>query len=52
MLMNYPSTEVTLADLERARWLVAMRNFLHRFVYSFMWSGFLLELQVSDMDRI
>jgi len=37
---------VTLADLERAQWLVAMFSLLHRFVYSFMWSGFLLELRL------
>ena len=42
--MNYPSTIATLADLERARWWKVMFILLHRSMYNFMWSGFLLKL--------
>ena len=46
MRMTYPLVVVRLADLERAQWLVVMFNFLHRCMYSFMWSGFLLKLRL------
>ena len=50
--MNFPLVAVTLADLKRAQWLVVMFNLLHRFVCSFMWSGFLLELGIEIGSRI